>query len=163
MPQRVRQALLFIAILAVLLWSGAPVTAQTGPGSAPEAKNMALVGYSDLQGRSAYQPIIQQQGGRWMAYIGHHGGSALNPLTGQTEPNGTSIVDVTDPRQPRYLHHIPGAAAGTGEAGGAQMVRACAVKDLPQGDPAKTYLLRTVGNEAQEVLYVTDLTHPMVV
>ena len=36
------------------------------------------------------------------------------------------------------------------------MVRACAGKDLPKGDPAKTYLLRTVGNQAHEVLDVTD-------
>ena len=93
---------------------------------------MALVGFNDLRGRSAYQPIIQQQGGRFIAYIGHHGGSALNPLNGKTEPHGTSIVDVTDPKTPRYLRHVPGAASGTGEAGGAQMVRACAGKDLPR-------------------------------
>ncbi len=67
---------------------------------------MRLVGYSDLQGRSAFQPVIVEQNGRWIAYVGHHGGTALNPLTGKTEANGTSILDVTDPRQPRYLHHI---------------------------------------------------------
>src|SRR5438034_498980 len=83
-----------------LLWGGAHVAAQPAPGSAPEARDMALVGSHDLQGRSAYQPIIQQQDGRFIAYIGHHGGSGLNPLNGQTEPHGTSIVDVTDPRQP---------------------------------------------------------------
>jgi hypothetical protein len=81
------------------------------------------VGFNDLQGRSAYQPIIQQQDGRFIAYIGHHGGSAHNPLNGRIEPNGTSIVDVTDPQHPRYLHHVPGAVSGIGEAGGAQMVR----------------------------------------
>ena len=111
---------------------------------------------------SAYQPIIQQQGERFIAYIGHHGGSALNSLNSQTEPNGTSIVDVTDPQHPRYLHHVPGAAGGTGEAGGAQMVRACAGKDLPKGDPAKTYLLRTVGNQAHEILDVADPSNPIV-
>ena len=31
-------------------------------------------------------------------------------MTGKAEPNGTSIVDVTDPAQPKYLRHIPGAA-----------------------------------------------------
>src|SRR5437763_16715917 len=129
-------------MLAVPAWS---------QGTA-RASNMDLVGYNDLQARSAYQPVIQKQGTRWLAYIGHHGGEQLNPLTGKTEPNGTSIVDVTDPRHPRYLHHVPGASGGTGEAGGAQMVRACAGKDLPRGDPAKTYLLRTVGNQAHEIL-----------
>src|SRR5271156_2073183 len=72
------------------------------------ASNMDLVGYNDLQARSAYQPVIQKQGNRWIAYIGHHGGEALNPMTGKMEPNGTSIVDVTDPKHPNYLVHIPG-------------------------------------------------------
>jgi len=48
----------------------APAVAQ----QAPEAGNMRLVGYSDLQARSAYQPLVHQQGGRRVAYIGHHGG-----------------------------------------------------------------------------------------
>jgi len=43
----------------------------------PESKNMELVGYNDLQGRSAYQPTIHKQGNRWIAYIGHHGGTAI--------------------------------------------------------------------------------------
>ena len=60
-------------------------------------KDMRLVGFNDLQGRSAYQPIAEQQGNRWIAYVGHHGGSAFNPLTKAIEPNGTSIVDVTEP------------------------------------------------------------------
>ena len=29
--------------------------------------------------RSAYQPIVHQQGGRWIAYVGHHGGKAHEP------------------------------------------------------------------------------------
>ena len=62
-----------------------------------ESKNMELVGENDLQGRSAYQPVIHKQGARWIAYIGHHGGLNLNPLTGKMESNGTSVVDVTDP------------------------------------------------------------------
>ena len=36
---------------------------------------MDLVGYNDLQARSAYQPTIHHQGDRWIAYIGHHGGT----------------------------------------------------------------------------------------
>ena len=161
MTQWVRNDMLSLAFsILLLLGSGNHVAAQTPPGSAPEARDMGLVGYNDLQGRSAYQPIIQQQGERFIAYIGHHGGTALNPLNSQMEPNGTSIVDVTDPRQPRYLSHMPGEATGTGEAGGAQMVRACAGKDLPKGDAAKTYLLRTVGNQAHEILDVTDPSHP---
>ena len=70
----------------------------------PEASNMRLLGFNDLQNRSAYVPELHAQGGRWIAYIGHHGGKPkLNPLTGAIEHNGTSIVDVTDPRNPKYL------------------------------------------------------------
>ena len=123
------------------------------------ASNMALVGYNDLQARSAYQPVIHESRGRWITYIGHHGGSALNPLTGRTEDNGTSLVDVTDPHKPRYLAHIPGEP-GQGETGGAQMVRVCSGKDLPKGDPAKVYLLRTFGNLGHEVWDVTTPDKP---
>src|SRR5207244_11579569 len=55
---------------------------------------------SGLQGRSAYQPLVHKQGDRWIAYIGHHGDEVANPLTGQREQNGTSILDVTNPKQP---------------------------------------------------------------
>jgi hypothetical protein len=93
----------FAAMLALVL-AGASVTGceSTGPRAAaeyradqPEARNMRLVGYNDLQARSAYQPVIHQQGSRWILYIGHHGGARLNPLTGTQELNGTSILDVT--------------------------------------------------------------------
>ncbi len=119
-----------------------------------ESKDMRLVGHNDLQGRSGYHPVINEQNGRWIAYVGHHGGKHMNPLTGLIEPNGTSIVDVTDPRNPKYLAHIPGEE-GEGEDGGAQMVRACNGKQLPKGDPAKTYLLRAFGLSAQEIWDVT--------
>ena len=97
---------------------------------------MRLVGHNDLQARSAYQPIIHKQGDRYIAYVGHHGGTEsvpkpVNPLTKQPEFNGTSIVDVTDPKQPKYLTHIPGLE-GLGEQGGGQMVRACDGKSLPR-------------------------------
>jgi hypothetical protein len=121
---------------------------------------MALLGHDDLQGRSAYQPLVRAQGARWIAYVGHHGGNVVNPLTGQREHSGTSIVDVTDPRAPRYLAHIQGEP-GEAEQGGAQMVRVCSGKELPKGDPAKTYLLRTVGNLAHEVWDVTAPEKPV--
>jgi hypothetical protein len=124
-----------------------------------EKRNMELVGYNDLQGRSAYQPTIHKQGSRWIAYVGHHGDNVLNPLTGQKENNGTSIVDVTDPKQPKYLAHIPGQP-GLAEAGGAQMTRVCDGAQLPRGDKGKVYLLRTFGNQAQQIWDVTDPAKP---
>ena len=132
----------------------------TAAPAAERKSNMELVGYSDLQARSAYQPVIQKQGDRWIAYVGHHAGVQPNPLTGQDEPNGTSVVDVTDPKHPKYIAHIPGEGGGGGEAGGAQMVRACAGADLPRADKNKFYLLRSYGSSAHEVWDVTDPAKP---
>jgi hypothetical protein len=129
------------------------------PAQGVEQRNMRLVGADDLQARSAYQPVVHHQGSRWIAYVGHHGGRRMNPLTGQVELNGTSIVDVTDPKRPRYLHHIPGAE-GEAEAGGAAMVRVCDGKTLPHAARDKTYLLRTLGNLAHEIWDVTDPAKP---
>src|SRR5713226_2821123 len=137
-----RKLILCLGVALALLGREAGAAEPSkGARRSAEAKDMALVGYHDLQARSAYQPVIQHQGDRFIAYIGHHGGTALNPLTGKTEPNGASIVDVTDPRKPRYLHHIPGSAEGSGEAG-------------------KTYLLRTLGNQGHQVWDVTDPSNP---
>jgi hypothetical protein len=152
------------ALAAVVGIGGAASAAEDGAYIAPasrkvEAKNMRLVGYNDLQARSAYQPLIVKQGERWIAYIGHHGGKSVNPITGNTEDNGTSIVDVTDPKKPKYLHHIIGEP-GEGETGGAQMVRVCDGKTLPKGDPSKTYLLRTWGTSGHEIWDVTDPAKP---
>jgi hypothetical protein len=131
---------------------------------AAEANNMALVGTNDLQGRGAYQPVIEEQNGRWIAYVGHHGGTPsnpkpINPLNGQHEFNGTSIIDVTNPAQPKYLAHIPGEE-GMGESGGGQMARVCSGKQLPKGDPGKFYLLRVFGNHAHEIWDVSDPAKP---
>lgn len=153
--------------LLVLGWAlcGVLDAQTTQPPSAIQKKarasNMDLVGYNDLQNRSAYQPIVQKQGDRWIAYVGHHGGEALNPLTGKTEPNGTSIVDVTNPKQPKYLFHIPGEPKNReGEAGGASMVRVCSGNDLPHGVRGKFYLLRAYGNSSHEIWDVTDPAKP---
>src|SRR6201997_2801488 len=136
-------------------------------GAPPEASNMKLVGWNDLQARSAYQPTIHHQGDRWIAYIGHHGGTdeipdPVNPLPGKAEPNGTSIVDVTDPAHPKYLHHIPGQE-GKYEGGGAQMVRVCDGKGLPKGDPNAVYMLRTFGGEAHEIWNVATPEKPVLI
>jgi hypothetical protein len=154
--------LIGLLLILLLLPACAQITADSrvASGRSAKAKDMALVGYDDLQNRSAYHPVIHHQGDRFVAYIGHHGGSALNPLTGKVEPNGTSIVDVTDPRKPKYLAHVPGSPEGAGETGGAQMVRVCDGKGFSKGDPNKTYLLRTLGNEGHEVLDVTDPSNP---
>lgn len=143
----------------------APALAQAPKvGDPPEASNMRLVGMSDLQARSAYQPTIHKQGERYIAYIGHHGGTPdvpkpMNRMTGMPEFNGTSILDVTDPANPKYLKHLPGLE-GNYEEGGAQMVRVCDGRSLPKGDPAKTYMLRVFGGKAHEIWDVSDPMNP---
>ena len=150
--------------LAVTLLA-APALAQAPKvGDPPEASNMRLVGMSDLQARSAYQPTVHRQGELYIAYIGHHGGTPdvpkpVNKMTGQPEFNGTSVLDVTDPANPKYLKHLPGLE-GHYEEGGAQMVRVCDGRSLPKGDPAKTYMLRVFGGKAHEIWDVSDPANP---
>ena len=145
------------SVLILLAASAFSASAQTG--TKPESRDMRLVGYSDLQARTAYQPTIQHQGNRWIAYVGHHGDEKPNPLSGKLENNGTSIIDVTDPKKPKYLFHIPGEQ-GKAEQGGAQMVRVCAGNQLPKGDRSKFYMLRTFGNQAHEIWDVTAPEKP---
>ena len=147
---------LSLAVLLVVATAGrAPAqTAETGHGE--ERFNTRLVGAHDLQGRSAYQPLPVRQGERRIAYVGHHAGEALNPLTGAVEPNGTSALDVTDPSAPVYLTHIP----ATGGASGAQMVQVCAGDRLPGAAAGRFYMLRSNGNRSHEVWDVTDPASP---
>src|SRR5262244_2167074 len=144
--------------LALNLVSAGRAAAQHGE----ERHNMRLLGFDNLQARSSYQPVIQAQGRRWIAYVGHHGGEAFNPMTGMVEPNGTSVIDVSDPRNPQYIIHVPGAPGGT-EAGGAQMVRICDGRELPKGDPRKFYMLRTYGSDGHQVWDVTDPSAPTLI
>src|SRR5260370_35167483 len=122
-----------------------------------EKSNMQVVGYNDLQARSSYQPTIHQQGQRWIAYIGHHGGSQMNSLTGQQEFNGTSLLDVTDPAHIRYLAHIPGEPpkGANAETGGAQMARECDGSSLPHRDKSKRCIPRPFGGPDHEIWHMT--------
>ena len=130
---RTTPAVLSVAALAI-----------SSAAAAHESRDLELVGVHGLQGRSSYQPVIHQVGTRWIAFVGHHGGRAVNPLTGANEENGTSILDVTDVKAPKLLAHIPG------EGGGAQMARYC-----------NGYLLRTLGHSAHETWDVRDVAKPV--
>src|SRR5215468_10023174 len=158
--------------LALCAAAFAPMTVSSAAeqkiGTPPEAMNMRLVGYDDLQGRSAYQPTIHHQGNRYIAYIGHHGGTPeipkpVNRLTGQAEFNGTSIVDVTDPAQPALIWQREGELNDTHKSwwecdtGIAYLVsgvpgwrvdRMTEVYDL--SDPAKPVKIRDFGLPGQE-------------
>jgi hypothetical protein len=137
-----------VAMLAAAAFGG-PVIADDGIDS----HDMQWIGHADLQGRVAYEPTVIQQGNKFILYVGHHQGDMLNPLTGHTEANGTSIVDVTNPRRPVQLFHLPGV---TGQDN--SMVRVCA--GLPHGVPGHFYMLRVLGNQAQEIWDTTDPAHP---
>ena len=138
------------------LWAS-PVWPE-GPNRA-QSDNVRLLGHDALQARTAYQPEIKRQivagEERWIAYVGHHAGESLNTLTGDVEQNGTSIVDVTDPANPVYLHHIPPIEGSSG----AQMVRVCTGDELPNGGAGRAYLLRA-GASYHQVFDVTDPAAP---
>ena len=169
MQRRVLRTALAAATLAILAFSsGALAASQSG-----EQKNMRRVGHTDLQGRPSYQPnVIQYPDGRWIAFAGTHnniprprpGFTFLpNPLNNNAdEPNGTMIIDVTDPANPKEMFHIPVPVPG----GQAQMARMCLGSDLNEDLRGKVYLMRNIqGNTAQmsgyEVWDVTDVKKPV--
>lgn len=138
--------------------TGAVAAASERHADGSESRNARLLGHHDLQGRSAYQPVVHAYGERQILFVGHHAGEALNPDTGVTEVNGLSILDVTDPGEPTLLTHLPPSGL---EARGTQHVQVCDGRDLPAGDPAKVYMVRTNGNLAYEMFDVTDPAKPL--
>lgn len=155
-----RFALGAVATAIVALGSGTALAIdQSG-----EQKDMRRVGHTDLQGRAAYHPdFITYPDGRIIAFVGTHGGTANpnnpnidsnvpkpNPLKGgRIEPNGTMIVDITDPAKPIEMYHIPGPVA-TGAAQ-TQSNRMCLGSDLPGGISGKVYVMRNVQVNTQTV------------
>ena len=65
-----------------------------------EASNMTPIGYSALENRrGAFKMTLKKAtNGRWYMYLGH------------LWHRGWTIVDVTDPKNPTFVKHIPGAA-----------------------------------------------------
>ena len=86
MTTRVPFVLVFSWIITAL--SSAPAAAQ----KQAESMEHETVGHNDLQGRSAYHPAIHKQGGRWIAYVGHHGGENLNTLTGKKDQKNVELA-----------------------------------------------------------------------
>src|SRR5713101_9779797 len=128
------------AVLSAFAAGSAFADEHRGISQSGEQKNMRRVGHVDLQGRASYQPnVIVYPDGRTIAFAGTHGGSKPNPLKGGVvEPNGTMIVDITNPERPVEKFHIPVPVAG----GQAQMARMCLGRDLPGGRSDGVYLLR---------------------
>jgi hypothetical protein len=135
---------------------------------------MLRVGHTDLQGRAAYHPdFITYPDGRVILFVGTHSNTSdngprpngLRPGS-PVEPNGTFIIDVTDPRRPVEKFHIPGPIPnGSAQT---QSNRACLGSDLPGGIPGRVYMMRNVQTNNQafsgyEVWDVTNVTAPVLV
>jgi hypothetical protein len=133
-------------------------SAEVADTAVPQARNMRLVGLHELQGRSAYQPVVHAYGDRQILFVGHHAGEAMNPMTGNMEKNGLSILDVTDPSNPQLLAHIPPTNS---EASGTQHVQICDGSVLPNGDAGKVYAVRTDGLLGYDLWDVTDPAAPV--
>jgi hypothetical protein len=131
-----------------------PAARGTVHRNGADTYNTEWLGHDPLQGRTVYQTTVQTQGRRVIAYAGHFNGTMLNPNTGVMEINGTSIVDVTDPRHPKYLKHL------IADKGGARMAKLCEGSVLPHGLPGHTYLLRENGAVSHEVWDTTEPENP---
>jgi hypothetical protein len=70
-----------------------PVSGSALPNGA-YAHNVEVVGYSDLEHRPAFKMAIREVAGRWYLYTGHFW------------HRGWSIIDVTDPSQPRVAKFV---------------------------------------------------------
>lgn len=78
-----------------------PGAAAAAPLRAPaplENTGFEFVGYHDLGGNPGFKLAIQQHGERWLLYLGHLWRS------------GWSVLDVTEPAEPRLLHTWDGPA-----------------------------------------------------
>jgi len=143
-----RAAAVAAAILASASWGcqAAPANRSTAGGApsdplAESAQNVRLVGHHDLQGREALvvTTLSDPANGSWV-YVGHHESywddkPKLNPITGQMEWNGTSILDVADPAKPRLVWHIPNEANRNSRG-------VSVVYDYPFDSSGRDYLIR---------------------
>ena len=119
--------------------------------------NMKVVGFNDNQGRpSSDDGWIENQNGRYIVYMTSTGGSMFNPLTGQVDNSGTSLIDATDPRHPIYLANAP-----TQTTGGASHVAVCGGNTLPGGLKNHWYMLRHDGSTNWEIWDTTNPSAPV--
>lgn len=113
----------------------------TGNAHATDKHQTKLVGHSDLQARDTLQVTVKDHPSlnKVFVFVGHHRGVKPNPLLegAPDQANGTTILDVTNPKKPVIVYHIPGntTASDTAES------RAVQVQFNPYGD-GKDYLIR---------------------
>jgi hypothetical protein len=101
---RGKQTFTFISALSMVAWLALPTPGrgdprpQRGFAHGASARNVRVVGYSDVEGRPPFKLAIQEVGGRWYLYMGH------------LWHRGWTIMDVTDPSRPSVVNFIPGPA-----------------------------------------------------
>jgi len=92
-----RRPVLLGAALIVVGVAASSATADPIPAGW-EGSNMEAVGYSSVDNRKgAFKMALKKVNGRWYMYMGH------------LWHYGWSILDVTDPRDPKFVKFIPGA------------------------------------------------------
>ncbi len=176
---RVRARSLLLGTCSAIGILGMSANAVADGLSTPDALNMKLLGHHDMQNRPIYQPTVHKYpsntgngyAGHTLLFAGLHNatggggctGSLPNPLKGGVcEPDGTLIVDVTNPSSPVLLEHLPPANPANAMA---QMVRVCDGKDHVLGQTGHVYMLRTDGagggNGQHDVYDVTDPVNPV--
>ena len=126
---------------------------------ADESHNVRLVGYHDMQGRQALHVTTKSDAanGNWV-YVGHVPNTrtrdaTLNPITGENEWNGTSILEISDPANPELVWHIPNGVNANSRS--VSVVYDYAFDSTP---PGRDYLIRN--SEAGEDLkfQIFDIT-----
>lgn len=122
--------------------------------------NMKVVGFNDNQGRpSSDDGWIENQNGRYIVYMTSTGGSMFNPLTGQVDNSGTSLIDATDVHHPVYLANVP-----TVTTGGASHVAVCGGNTLPNGATNglqnRWFMIRHDGSINWQVFETTNPSKP---
>ena len=126
---------------------------------ADESHNVRLVGYHDMQSRQALQVTTKSDAanGNWV-YVGHVPNTrtrdaTLNPITGENEWNGTSILEISDLANPELVWHIPNGVNANSRS--VSVVYDYAFDSTP---PGRDYLIRN--SEAGEDLkfQIFDIT-----
>jgi len=84
------------ALAAISLAFAATRASADKPPGPWTGRNVRVIGYSETEGRPPFKLAIQEVGGRWLLYMGH------------LWDRGWSIMDVTNPRDPRVVKFIPG-------------------------------------------------------
>src|SRR5688500_7773820 len=87
---------------SALAGPAAAAAPANAPGGRSYARNVDWIGYADLQGKQAAQMALHVANGRYYLY------------TGSFHLGGWNVLEVTDPRKPRYLKWIEAPhSAGT--------------------------------------------------